>query len=97
LNNVQLVVLSACETGLGEVRDQEGVYGLQRAFRLAGARNIVMSLWRVPDAPTRAFMEAFYASLMEKGEARTAFAAARQAMRRQYGNPYYWAGFVLLE
>lgn len=97
LRNAALVVLSACETGLGDVHDDEGVYGLQRAFRLAGAQNIVMSLWRVPDAPTRAFMDEFYSALVEKGDTRRAFSQARNAMRKEYGNPYYWAGFVLLE
>ena len=90
-------MLSACETGLGDVRDDEGVYGLQRAFRLAGAQNIVMSLWRVPDVQTREFMEKFYAALLENGDTRRALQSARQAMRKEYGNPYYWAGFVLLE
>ncbi len=97
LGNTALVVLSACETGLGDVRDDEGVYGLQRAFRLAGARNVVMSLWRVPDAPTREFMEQFYAALLDSGDVRAAFARAQGQMRRAYGNPYYWAGFILLE
>lgn len=97
LRKTDLVVLSACETGLGDVRDDEGVYGLQRAFRLAGARNIVMSLWRVPDTATRIFMEHFYAALLEKGAVREAFHKARQEMRKEYGSPYYWAGFVLME
>lgn len=91
------MVLSACETGLGDVHDDEGVYGLQRALRLAGAQNIIMVLWRVPDVQTREFMEKFYAALLETGDLRGAFQNARQAMRKQYGNPYYWAGFVLLE
>ena len=97
LRNTALVVLSACETGLGDVRDDEGVYGLQRAFRLAGAQNIVMSLWRVPDVQTRQFMEKFYAALLKNGDIHDAFQNARQAMRKEYDNPYYWAGFVLLE
>ena len=97
LRNTALVVLSACETGLGDVHDDEGIYGLQRAFRLAGAQNIVMSLWRVPDLQTRKFMEKFYATLLEQGDIRGAFQNARQTMRKEYGNPYYWAGFVLLE
>jgi len=97
LRNTALVVLSACETGLGDVHDDEGVYGLQRAFRLAGASTIVMSLWRVPDVQTREFMEKFYAGLLENGDTRGAFQSARQAMQKQYGNPYYWAGFILLE
>lgn len=97
LRATALVVLSACETGLGDVRDDEGVYGLQRAFRLAGAQNIVMSLWRVPDEQTRQFMVTFYAALLERGDIRSAFQNARLALRKQYGNPFYWAGFVLLE
>ena len=97
LRNTALAVLSACETGLGDVHDDEGIYGLQRAFRLAGVQNLVMSLWRVPDVQTREFMEAFYAVLLENGDIRAAFRQARQAIRKKYGNPYYWAGFVLLE
>lgn len=97
LRHTALVVLSACETGLGDVRDDEGVYGLQRAFRLAGARGIVLSLWRVPDVQTREFMEKFYAAWLESGDVRGAFRDARQAMRQAYGNPYYWAGFILSE
>lgn len=97
LRHTALVVLSACETGLGDVHDDEGVYGLQRAFRLAGVQNIVMSLWRVPDVQTRQFMENLYAALLEQGDIRGAFQNARQAMRKKYTNPYYWAGFVLLE
>jgi CHAT domain-containing protein len=97
LRNTALVVLSACETGLGDVHDDEGVYGLQRAFRLAGAQNIVMSLWRVPDAQTRSFMEHFYTALLVDGDVRKAFRSARQTMRVEFSNPFYWAGFVLLE
>ena len=67
------------------------------AFRLAGAQSIVMSLWRVPDVQTREFMEKFYAALMENSDTRKAFSKAQQSMRKVYDNPYYWAGFVLLE
>ena len=67
------------------------------AFRLAGAQNIIMSLWRVPDVQTRMFMEKFYAELLVKGDIRRAFQSARQNMRKEFDNPFYWAGFVLLE
>ena len=63
LPNTKLVVLSACETALGDIQGSEGVYGLQRAFKMAGVKNLVMSLWKVPDAETSAFMQAFYSNI----------------------------------
>ncbi len=92
----QLTVMSACETGLGEIAGSEGVYGLQRAFKMAGSKYIVMSLWQVPDKETAEFMEAFYRQLLVSKNIREAFAASQKAMRIKY-DPYYWAAFVLLE
>jgi tetratricopeptide (TPR) repeat protein len=100
LTGAQWVVLSACDTGLGDVRAGEGVVGLRNAFERAGARTVIMSLWGADDASARAFMRALYA-------ARSAGAATDEAMRgaavrlledqRARGrttHPYYWGGFV---
>jgi CHAT domain-containing protein len=95
LSNTKLVVLSACETGLGDIQGSEGVYGLQRGFKMAGVEKILMSLWEVPDEQTAELMEKFYTYLLENQPIQTAFAKAQQAMKAQYP-PYYWAGFVLM-
>lgn len=96
LSNTQLVVLSACQTGLGQNRGTEGVFGLQRAFKMAGANTLLMSLWSVPDKETKELMQHFYSQYVLTGNARTAFEAAQKTMRAQYP-PYYWAAFVLVE
>lgn len=98
LSNTELVVLSACETGLGDIRGNEGVYGLQRAFKIAGAKYLIMSLWQVPDFQTQELMTAFYNHyLTEKMPLPEAFRVAQHEMREKYEQPYFWAGFVLLE
>jgi tetratricopeptide (TPR) repeat protein len=98
LSHTDLVVLSACETGLGEIEGNEGVYGLQRAFKIAGAKNLVMSLWQVPDYQTQELMTTLYRNMLEgKMPARQALLAAQDDMRRKRYEPYYWAGFVLVE
>lgn len=97
LSNTELVVLSACETGLGDIYGDEGVYGLQRAFKIAGAKTLIMSLWRIPDEQTQELMITFYKKWqVEKMPVREAFKAAQREIRREYPNPFYWAGFVLL-
>ncbi|CAN1504609.1 CHAT domain containing protein [Flavobacteriaceae bacterium] len=96
LSACQLVVLSACETGLGEVKGSEGVFGLQRAFKMAGVKNIIMSLWKVPDTQTAALFDIFYSECFAGKSIHEAFQSAQAKMKANY-SPYYWAGFVLLE
>ena len=98
LSNTELVVLSACETGLGQVSGNEGVYGLQRAFKIAGVKYLIMSLWKVDDRSTKAFMAEFYKQWLQgKLPIPEAFRAAQQILRAKSPNPYDWAGFVLIE
>ena len=95
LSQTHLVVLSACETGLGDIQGTEGVYGLQRAFKMAGVEYILMSLWQVPDKQTAELMEQFYSNLLNGATIQAAFSTAQQSMKEKYA-PYYWAGFVLV-
>lgn len=98
LSGTELVVLSACETGLGDIAVGEGVYGLQRAFRLAGARSMIVSLWKVPDKETVELMTEFYDQWTKNNNKKNAFASARLKLRAKYPNdPEKWAGFVLIE
>lgn len=98
LLNTDLVVLSACNTGLGEIRDGEGVYGLQRAFRSAGARNMIMTLAEVPDKETAEFMSLFYQNWKFKSPKQKAFVTAQWEMMKRYPKePEKWAYFVLVE
>lgn len=99
LAGTDLVVLSACETGLGEI-NSEGVFGLQRAFKKAGVQTLIMSLWKVHDEATALFMQTFYDNLLSGKSKRDSFAAAQMALRkhRDYGkDPAYWAAFVMLD
>jgi CHAT domain-containing protein len=96
LNTTELVVLSACETGLGDINGSEGVYGLQRAFRMAGVKKLIVSLWQVPDKETSELMTLFYSNWLKGSSIRDAFSKAQKEMRKKY-TPYYWAAFVLIE
>jgi CHAT domain-containing protein len=92
----ELVVLSACDTGLGVVEPGQGIHGLRRAFVAAGAETVVTSLWQVDDDATRVLMESYYRHL-RAGEGRSA--ALRDAMlglRKTHAHPYYWAPFISL-
>jgi CHAT domain-containing protein len=98
LSNTDLVVLSACETALGNVT-VEGVYGLQRAFKLAGVNSILMSLWKVDDDATQLLMASFYRNYLNGMSKREALLAAQQKVKSTPGfeDPYYWAAFILLD
>jgi CHAT domain-containing protein len=96
LSNTKLVVLSACETGLGDVKSGEGVYGLQRAFKMAGVNYLIMSLWQVPDLETKEFMQTFYTKSLAGTPIRKAFRETQLEMNKKY-QPYQWAAFVLVE
>lgn len=97
LTGTELVVLSACETGLGDVVSSEGVFGLQRALKLAGVKTIMMSLWKVDDHATMDFMNTFYQNWVDSRDKRVAFMKTQKQIMAKYESPYYWAGFVMLD
>ncbi|MBF0530978.1 MAG: CHAT domain-containing protein, partial [Deltaproteobacteria bacterium] len=99
----KLVVLSACQTGLGEVKTGEGVYGLRRAFAQTGAKGLIMSMWSVPDEETKELMIELYRNLaggrMKQSQAlREAALKQIQIVRARYGgdNPLFWGAFVFM-
>lgn len=95
LEHTHLVVLSACETGLGEIQSGEGVWGLQRAFQVAGTKTVMGSLWKISDAATVEFMEKFYAAYFNGKSITAAYFAAMIFMAEKYPHPYYWGPFVV--
>lgn len=110
-SNTELVVLSACQSGLGDI-SYDGVFGLQRGFKIAGAQSILMSLWKVDDQATNLFMQAFYKSFLQGKSGNEALSAATKFLREYeapssktsdivhlypYRDPKFWAGFILLD
>lgn len=96
LDNTELVILSACETGLGEIEAGEGVYGLQRAFLVAGAKTIVMSLFKVSDEATQKLMVLFYKKWLATGNKRESFIQAKIELREEFPEPIYWGAFIMI-
>jgi len=94
LLDTELVVLSACETGLGEVRTGEGVFGLRRSFVLAGADTLVMSLWKVADQQTRELMEEFYSRILAGEPRAQALKNAQMSIRSKHPHPFFWGAFI---
>jgi CHAT domain-containing protein len=90
----ELVVLSACDTGLGQIHVGEGVFGLRRAFVLAGAKTLVMSLWKVPDQQTQELMIDFYRRLLDGEPRDEALRQAQLALKARHSHPYYWGAFI---
>ncbi len=96
LSGTELVVLSACQTGLGDDMGTEGVAGLQRSFSIAGAKYVMMSLWPVDDIATQLLMTTFYKNYSQTTDIKLAFRMAQQAVKEKYPHPYYWSAFELL-
>jgi CHAT domain-containing protein len=97
LKKTKLVVLSACETGLGKIEGSEGTFGLKRGFKLAGVEQIIVSLWSVPDKETMELMTLFYSDLAKTLNPVISFEKAQKEMRNKYPtDPEKWAGFVLV-
>ena len=106
LRETDLVVLSACQTGMGDI-GSDGVFGLQRGFKKAGVNSLLMSLWNVDDAATGLLMTEFYRNFIEGKSKHESLKAAQEKVRnfrgeingkyRDFSNPRFWAAFILLD
>jgi CHAT domain-containing protein len=98
LSNTELVVLSACESALGDIKGNEGVFGLQRAFKMAGVKKLIVSLWKVPDKETAELITTFYSYLLKGNNIKESFKLAQADMRKKPdADIYSWAAFILVE
>lgn len=96
LNGCDLLVLSGCQSGEGKV-DKDGVYGLQRAFKRAGVKTMLLSLWNIDDNVAKEFMVSFYKQLMQTDNKYAAYSFAQNEIKKKYNDPYYWAAFIMLD
>jgi CHAT domain-containing protein len=96
LDNTDLVILSACETGAGQIRNGEGVFGLQRSFLVSGAGSVMMSLWKVDDNATQELMVEFYKNWLESNNKADAFQKTQLALKKKYTEPQYWGSFIMM-
>lgn len=98
-DGIDLVVLSACESGLGSSASEEGVFGLQRGFKIAGVNSLLMSLWEVDDKATSLLMQYFYEDYLQGKSKTEALKSAQGELRlsEEYSHPIYWAGWILLD
>ena len=96
LHNVDMVVLSACETGLGD-NLFDGIFGLQRAFKKTGVKSILMSLWKIDDKTTSEYMSLFYNNLISGLSKYESYKRTVADMKKKYRDPYYWASFIFLD
>lgn len=96
LDRTDLVVLSACETGLGELQAGEGVFGLQRAFLVAGAKVLIMSMFKVDDEATQRLMLKFYQKWLNTNNMRQSFTEAKKELRADYPDPIFWGSFMMI-
>ena len=96
LNGCELLVLSGCQSGEGRLYE-DGIFGLQRAFKLAGVKSLLLSLWNVNDMVAKEFMTLFYKALFQTNDKYKAYLYAQNEIRNKYNNPYYWAPFIIID